>query len=277
LDPTTAREALLRLVREPPQPFPFDSAALCIAAIDLPELSVAPYSERLDSYASRVREAVGYGSPDARRYVGALRRVVFEEEGFHGNREQYYDIRNSYLNMVMDRKLGLPITLGVLLLGIARRLEWPLTPVNFPAHFLLRWDDGEELLAVDPFHGALILDDEELGERWRMATGSPAPSSAVMLRPTPAVSVLVRMVNNIRLVYLETGSYGNAARATEKVAWLEPEVPEHRRDTGLLYLAAGLPIAAEPHLRAYLKMAPEAPDAETIRAKLPWTDNAAEM
>jgi regulator of sirC expression with transglutaminase-like and TPR domain len=170
---------------------------------------------------------------------------------------------------VMDRKLGLPISRGVLLWGIARRLEWPLTPVNFPSHFLLRWDDGDELLAVDPFHGALILDDEELGERWRMATGSPSPTLAAMLRPTPPVPVLVRMVNNIRLIYLETGSYGNAARTTEKVAWLEPEVPEHRRDTGLLYLAAGLPIAAEPHLLAYLEMAPNAADAEAIRSKLP--------
>ncbi len=267
MDPTTAREALLRLIRDPPQPFPFDSAALCIAAIDLPELHVAPYKERLDSLATRVDEAAGR-SVDARRRIGALRRVVFEEEGFHGNREQYYDVRNSYLNLVLDRKLGLPITLGVVLLGIARRLEWPLTPVNFPAHFLLRWDDGEELLAVDPFHGALILDNEELGERWRMATGSPSPTLNAMLRPTAPVPVLVRMVNNIRLVYLETGSYGNAARATEKVAWLEPEVAEHRRDAGLLYLASGLPVAAEPHLLAYLEMAPEAADADAIRKRL---------
>jgi len=250
-------------------PFPIDHAALLLAVDEYPDLDLAACGERLDGYASRVAERVGEpgGERAPLRCAAALRQVLYEEEGFHGNREEYYDVRNSYLNQVLDRKLGIPISLAALLLGVARRRGWPLQGVNFPGHFLVSWNGAGERLVVDPFDG-LVLGKEELEERWRLGTGSQPPGVDRMLALAPPRAILIRMLNNVRLVHVSEGEFRRAAVATEKIALLDPDEPGHERELGALYLRAGERERGMEHLERYLARAPHAPDAGTLREGL---------
>jgi len=267
MSPADALAELLRLLEHPPVPFPLDRAALLLAVDAYPELDLRRYESRLDEYAGRVAEAAG-PTGDPRRRLTALRRVLFEDEGFHGNREEYYDVRNSYLNEVLDRKLGIPISLATVVAGVARRLDWPLEGVNFPYHFLLRYRQSGEPLAIDPFHGGLILGEEELEERWRLTTGTPAPDLEQMLAPAQPRDVLLRMLNNIQGIYLRDQRHARAASVTEWMASLQPGYPLYDRDAGYLYLAAQDLHAAARCLRRYLERVPQAPEAEQVRDHL---------
>jgi regulator of sirC expression with transglutaminase-like and TPR domain len=255
-----AREELRRLLDEAPEPFPLDRAALLLAVDEYPLLDRSGCEVRLDRYAERMHQT----DPEPRRRLGRLRQVLFEEESFHGNREQYYDVRNSYLNEVLDRKLGIPISLAAVVLGVARRLGWPMEGVNFPNHFLVGYFTPRETLAIDPFHGGLILGDDELKERWRLATGEDAPPPGEMLPPAPARSILVRMLNNIRVIHVQGRRYRLAAVATEKIALIEPESPGHERDLGYLFLAARESARAVHHLERYLARVGDAADAARV-------------
>lgn len=206
MEAADARAELLRLLRDhlfAPRDFPLDRAALLLAVAEYPHLDCALYEERLQGYADRITEHLGGLAPEpgeGRQRLAVLRRIVYEEAGFRGNRDDYYNPQNSYLNEVLDRKLGIPVSLALVVLGIARRLDWPVWPVNFPNHFLVSYIDGDELLALDAFDG-LILGEEELRERWLLSTGSDPPDVAAMLAPTGPSQVLLRSLNNLRMLY----------------------------------------------------------------------------
>lgn len=269
MEPAEARAALQALLHSSPEPFPLDRAALLLSVEDYPGLEPGAYEARLDHLAERVGNALpAPDDADPRRRLGALRRVVFEEEGLHGNREQYYELRNSYLHEVLDRKLGIPITLAFVMLGVARRLEWPLRPVNFPAHVLVRYETPDEVLAVDPFHGGLILGPEELAERWRFTTVSDAPPPDRMLVPASPASMLLRMLNNIRLIHDQNRDYRGAASAVARMALVAPEEAEYDRAQGQYLLAAGEWAAAAPCLERFLQRAPWSPEADGVRRRL---------
>jgi len=275
VQPREAREELLQLLSAgaaspESEPFPLDRAGLLLAVDEYPFLPFALYEAQLDEYAARTSEAVGASpSPDEpRAQLAALRRVLFEDEGFHGNREQYYDVRNSYLNEVLDRKLGIPISLAAVMVGVARRLGWRLEPVNFPNHFLLRLAGPDEVLAVDPFHGGLILGFDDLEERWRAATGLPCPPLGALLQPASPSAVMVRMLNNIWMVHANSRRYPLAVLAKEKIALIEPHNPAHDRDLGYLLAGAREVDRAAQYLARYLERAPGAPDRDLILSHL---------
>lgn len=270
MDSEQALSELIALVSQPPTPFPWDRAALLLAVDEYPRLDIPRYLSLLDGYAAEVLAYPGAQEADPRARVVALRRVLFEEAGFQGNRGQYYDVRNSYLNEVLDRKLGLPITLAMVMLAVGHRLGWPLVPVNFPGHFLVAYqpEDPVDPLALDPFHGGLILSEEELGERWRLSTGFETPPLEALLRPASPRPVLLRIVNNIRLAHRQAKRFRDAALANEKLARLDPEEPRHERDLAYLWLAAEEPRRAERLLTRYLERRPDAPDREQVRDHL---------
>jgi regulator of sirC expression with transglutaminase-like and TPR domain len=266
--PVEAREELLRLLNLDARPFPMARAALLLAMDEYPHLDLREYDSRLDGYAGRVREQLPGDCGDPRTRLAALRRVLFEEEGFHGNREQYYDVRNSYLNEVLDRKLGIPISLGVLLLGVGGRLGWPLEGVNFPNHFLVRYATPGEALALDPFHGGLILGEEELAERWRLHTEDEPPPIDRMLEPAPPRHVVLRMLNNIWMVHAEQQRFGLAALAVEKCLLLDPSSRSYGRRLCEYRLRAEDYPGAAAALEEYLDRFPGDPDTQLLRQQL---------
>src|SRR5215472_732602 len=177
------------------------TAALAIARTEYPALDLPYYISRLDGLAKRVRSRLR-NSPTTRETIALLNRVLFDEEGLRGNRENYYDPRNSFLNDVLDRKLGIPISLSVVYMEVARRVGFPIAGTGMPGHFLLKHHDvmsGEIL--IDPFNRGRIVGSAECQQRL-----NEIYSGQVELKPefTQAVThrqILTRVLNNLRQIY----------------------------------------------------------------------------
>ncbi len=240
-------------------------AALLMATIETPDLDVDAWLGRLDELGEAVREQAADAPGDYER-LGALTRYLYGELGFRGNAEEYYDPRNSCLHEVIERRLGIPISLAVLLIEVGRRAGVPLLGVGLPGHFLVRHARHVELV-LDPFDRGRILTRTECAEILGKVFGSEATFEPRMLQPVGPRQILARMHNNLRAIYLEGGELKKVARVIDRLARLEPSEPRHRRDRGVLRLHASDPRGIED-LESYLAEAVEAPDREETEALL---------
>jgi regulator of sirC expression with transglutaminase-like and TPR domain len=198
-----------------------DVAALLIGAWEHDGFDVEPHRRVLDALAARSAPAVNaMGAPDDAGRV--LARTLFAELGFRGNTDNYYDPRNSFLAEVLDRKVGIPITLSVLYLEVARRLGVDAAGVGFPGHFLVRVDGGRAPLFLDPFGGGAVLDRPELAALLASASGSDARLDDAMLAATPKRAILLRMLNNLAGIYDRAGDSFRSLEVFERMAVLDP-------------------------------------------------------
>ena len=248
---------------------PLLPAALLIARDEYPDLDPGPYEALVQAHADHLRGEVSAIDPQPLK-MAAINRHLFDELGYSGNHDEYYDPRNSYLNQVLDRRLGNPISLAMVQMEVARRLGIPLDGVSFPGHFLVRLPVDGGLLVMDPFNGGRPLAVEELRERARPHLGE-TPDDGVLaqiLSPAPHRAILVRVLRNLHGLYAETGQWDRAARSADRVLRLTPGQPEALRDRGLAYLELDHLSGARQDLGRYLELAPDAADAETIRERL---------
>ncbi len=223
----------------------------------------------MQAHADHLRGEVAAIDPQPLK-MAAINRHLFDELGYSGNHDEYYDPRNSYLNQVLDRRLGNPISLAMVQMEVARRLGIPLDGVSVPGHFLVRLPVDGGLLVMDPFNGGRPLAVEELRERARPHLGE-TPDDGVLaqiLSPAPHRAILVRVLRNLHGLYAETGQWDRAARSADRVLRLTPGQPEALRDRGLAYLELDHLSGARQDLGRYLELAPDAADAETIRERL---------
>ena len=248
---------------------PLLPALLLIARDEYPDLDPRPYEDLVQAHADHLRGEVGAIEQTPLR-MAAINRHLFDELGYSGNHDEYYDPRNSYLNQVLDRRLGNPISLAMVQMEVARRLDIPLDGVSFPGHFLVRLPVDGGLLVMDPFNGGRPLAVEELRERARPHLGQ-APDDEVLLQilsPAPHRAILVRVLRNLHGVYVEAGQWDRAARSADRVLKLTPGQPDALRDRGLAYLELDYLSGARQDLSRYLELAPEADDAEQVRDRL---------
>jgi regulator of sirC expression with transglutaminase-like and TPR domain len=243
--------------------------AMEIARDAYPEIEVDAYLRRIDALADRVRQRFA-ADAKPRTILGQINWVLFIEEGFRGNAAEYYDPRNSYLNEVLERKTGIPISLSVLYSAVAAPLGLDLTGVNLPAHFVLRLDSAEPPLFVDAFHAGALLDRDGCGRRVSAAVGRPVTLSDAQLAPTDAASTVARMLRNLKAIYVREDDFASALPVARRIAALDPAIPEEQRDWGLLAYQAGHPGEAVLPLSRYLESRPQASDtapiAELLRA-----------
>jgi regulator of sirC expression with transglutaminase-like and TPR domain len=247
-------------------PVPLDEAALAIAEEEYPRLEPEDYLVRLDLLAERVRRKAPPARPSTTLH--ALRKVLFEEEGYRGNEEDYADPRNSFLNEVIDRKVGLPITLCVLYMEVARRIGLELQGVGFPGHFLAKFasPSGVEIF-VDAFHGGEMLSAEECVARYRARTGG-RDLDRRHLAGVPARQILARMLQNLKRTYLERKDDVRAWWVLDRILLVSPGQLEATRDRGLVGARLGVAAAAERDLEAYLARSGSATDAAEVRRVL---------
>ena len=241
--------------------------ALEIAADAYPGLEARPYLDRIDDLAGRVRERCPAGAR-ARRVLGQINWVLFVEERFRGNADAYYDPRNSYLNEVLDRKVGIPISLSVLYLAVADRLGLRMAGVNLPAHFVLRTLEPGDPLFVDPFHTGALLDAEGCSRRIAELTGRPVSLTDSQLDPCATPTVVARMLRNLKAIYIQADDYASAVPVLRRLAAVRVDDPAESRDWGMVSLYAGRPGEAVAPLQAYLDACPEADDSDAIRSLL---------
>jgi len=246
---------------------PLDEAALAIAAEEYPSLDVAAYLARLDALGALVRQR----EPEPHRVATTLRAVrdiLFEEVGFRGNEEAYYDPRNSYLNEVLDRKLGIPISLSVLFIEVGRRAGLALQGVGFPGHFMakLHPEVGPEVF-IDAYNGGELLSKDECVARFK--TGAAGREfDPRWLQGVSSRQILGRMLHNLKKIYVEQGDDVRAYWVIDRLLILAPDAADEIRDRGLVSARLGLKPAAARDLEAYLALQPTASDAGEIRELL---------
>jgi regulator of sirC expression with transglutaminase-like and TPR domain len=210
-------------------------ASLAIAQAEYPDLDVDRYLQKIDKLAQEVRDRAGQRA-DTLRLVATLNYVLFTREGLRGNTADYYDPKNSFLNDVMDRKLGIPISLAVLYMQVAAGAGLALLGVGFPGHFLVKHlRPGSETI-IDPFHRGAVLGPDELQERLNQIYGGRVVLGNGFLAPVSKKQILVRMLNNLKSIYLQSNDDERALSVVQRLVILDPASPENIRDRGLLHL-----------------------------------------
>ena len=203
--PVPARERFAQLVSNVSEDFDLAEAALLIAQDAQPDVDVMAYLHRFETLAATVRTRLPE-EPDTTTIIDQLNKLLFQEEKLSGNTTDYYDPRNSFLNEVLERKTGIPITLSVIYLEVGRRLGLPLVGVGFPGHFLVKCQSPEGEIVLDPFHGGMRLSPEHLAQKLREMYGdgnaflSQIPQ---LLTPASKREILIRMLRNLKGVYLQ--------------------------------------------------------------------------
>jgi len=248
---------------------PLLPSLLLIARDEYPDADLDACDAALQAHADHLRHEVSTLAEPQQR-VAAINRHLFDELGYSGNHDEYYDPRNSYINHVIERRLGNPISLAIVQMEVARRLGIALDGVSFPGHFLVRLPLEGGLLVMDPFNGGRPLAVEELRERAQPHLGQE-PDDEVLLQilaPASHRAILVRVLRNLHGVYADANQWDRAARSADRILKLMPWQPDALRDRGMAYLALDyLPGACED-LSQYLDLAPEAPDVEQVRERL---------
>lgn len=237
--------------------------ALELAGDAYPELDPTYYLDTLDALAERVGERCP-ARPRPQHILQQVNWVLYVEEHFQGNADDYYDPRNSYLNQVIDRRVGIPISLSILYRAIAERLGVEMAGVNLPAHFVLRTQFDQRPVFVDPYHGGVQLDLDGCRRRVHEVTGQWIDLSLEMLAPCSTVDLVSRMLRNLKAVYLNDQDFASAWPVQRRLANLLAGEPLEQRDLGLIALKLDRPGAAAEALQAYLTARPNADDAAIV-------------
>ena len=201
----------------------------------------------------------------------ALNRFLFDEHGFTGDAANYYDARNSFLNEVLDRKRGIPITLALVYIEIGRRIGLPVQGVSFPAHFLVKCALREGTVVLDPYAKGASLSFDDLRQRVKALRNGVEPTKSMvasMLATASNKEILTRILRNLKGIYSHHKAWMKALMATDRIISVMPEMAEEYRDRGMIYINLECFRAALFDLQAYLKMLPVARDADTVRQKV---------
>ncbi len=244
-----------------------DRAALQLATIEYPGLDVELFLHTLDSHAVELAALLPENC-GGEQYISIANHYLFTELGFGGNSSDYYDPRNSCLNEVLARRTGIPITLSVVYMEIARRLSKPVYGVGMPGHFLVLYDDREYRAFVDPFYGGRLLSPGDCRERARTTAGVDIDESPQSMQPVSNRHILIRMLNNLRAVYAKQEAHAKSVEVLGLLLEASPNSAEERRERGRLNIELHRYQAAREDLEAYLRLAPEAPDRATIEKTL---------
>ena len=259
-----ARQFFLEIAALDEEAFPLDRAALVLALEEYPNLDVQTYLRRLDTFAARAQVLLGE-ERTAINVIESINEVLFVQEGLRGNDEDYYDPRNCYVNEVLDRKLGIPISLSVIYMAVAKRIDFPIKGIGFPGHFLMKHSANDRDIVVDAFNLGRIMtsnDCQELLDKTYNGTVSMNPS---LLQPMEKRTILTRMLYNLKGIYTQKEQYQKALSAIDRILMLNPGIPSELRDRGLLYMQTSLFAKALADLETYLAHAAAPEDSSYIK------------
>lgn len=271
---TAFSERWNRLARGRPGEITLAEGALLIAADEYRDLDVDRYLARIADMGEALRRRLRSDISPTEALI-ALNRYLFDELGFSGNSADYYDPKNSFLNEVIDRRLGIPITLAVLYIEIGRRIGLRLEGVSFPTHFLVKCVLRDGAVIIDPYARGASLGLDDLQARLQTLASEvelDAALAASLLVAASPNDIFARMLNNLRGIYLQRGEREKALAASGRIIALMPEAAEELRDRGELYAELECFRAAVADLRLYLTLRPDAPDVARVRLRLAQLD-----
>jgi regulator of sirC expression with transglutaminase-like and TPR domain len=257
-------DAFASEVNQPGEQINLARAALVMGRFEYPELNVQGYLERLDRLADAAERAVTTATSDLPALV--LAEFLFDTAGFAGNAQNYTDPRNSFLNEVLERRLGIPISLSVLYLEVARRTGIAADGVGLPGHFIVRATlDNGQVVYLDPFHQGALMSEADCRARVSAITDGKLPFDQAFLSPVGGRYILARMLNNLKNFYASSEDYPRAAKVVERLLVIHPDDMSEVRNLGLLYGAIGKRRQAMDYLERYLTAQPDAPDADAVK------------
>ncbi|HEU4596584.1 MAG TPA: tetratricopeptide repeat protein [Pyrinomonadaceae bacterium] len=242
-------------------------AALLIAAEEEPgRCDVARCLARLDEMGAEARARVERRGGSA---IEALNKYLFEELGFAGDQANYYAPRNSLLNYVLERRQGIPITLSVVYMEVGRRAGLEVEGIGMPGHFIVRAADELEgrAVLVDPFYGK-VVDEDECQQRLDTIYGGQVPLGEEHLRAVGPRDILIRVLGNLKGIYVQSQLYRRALAAVERILLLAPLDPDEHRDRGMLLAQLDRLTPAIEEVQSYLSSSADAPDADSVREQL---------
>ncbi len=267
MDFSIARQQFYREISQPDTQIDVARAALYIALEEYPGLDVDEYVNALDTMAADVGDRLP-PEPYPLRVIQAINRYLFDDLGFSGNQENYYDPDNSYLNRVIERRTGIPITLSLVYLEVAKRIDFPMVGIGMPGHFLIRPDREDIEIFVDPFSGGDILFVQDCKDRINQLFGGTVEFRSEFLQAVSSRQFLVRMLSNLKAIHLNRGEMSHVLAAIDRMLLLFPNTPYEQRDRGLIYYQVGRWIEARQDLENYLDLMPDARDADLVRKLL---------
>jgi regulator of sirC expression with transglutaminase-like and TPR domain len=253
---------------------PLLEATLQIAAEEHETIDVLAQIARVETIGAEAKRRVSaLSNPFAR--LDAVRILLFEELGFKGNVDDFDDPRNSYIDDVLERKLGIPLTLSILVIEVARCAGIEAEGVGLPGHFIVRVEEDGRRLLIDPFHGGHIITVEDCKDLVVRTTGRASLFRKDSLDTATPRAMLTRLLLNLKRIQLAQGDYIRALAVVERLLVIAPGDAKEIRDRGLLLAHLGQSGAAMQDLESYLALAPEAPDVESVRGRLAWIQKRA--
>ncbi len=268
-EPTAAAARFRDLIDRSDDEIDLAEAALLIAKGVNADLDVAHYLSRIEALAGELARRFTDSTSQPDRIL-ALNQFLFEEQGFAPSIENYYDPRNSFLNEVLERRVGIPISLSILYLEVGRRVGLPLSGVSFPGHFLVKCKVNDGLIVLDPYCRGVSLSLHDLQQRLREVRGGEVSRAIVagMLVAANKKEILARMLRNLKAIYLEREDDNTALSVMEWIITLTPADALEVRDRGLLYAKLECARAALDDLQRYLELAPDAEDVQEMRSRV---------
>lgn len=260
-------DTLRDLLKREDSDAPLDLAALELSQIEFPHLDAQPFLDILDSYATEIdgRMRMEYDSIER---LQVLHEFVFREEGFTGNESDYYNPRNSCLNEVIVSRQGIPISLAVLYLSIADRLEMPMSGVGLPGHFVVRYDEDDYHTFVDVYNGGKLMDEEQCFALAREMTGMDLTPTPAILYPVTNRQIMIRMLHNLRSIYLRAKSYVKAGTVLDLLVEAVPADADCYILRGAVNVELRKYQAAKADFEQYLALSPEARDRQRVEDQI---------
>lgn len=264
---TRSRRTFQELVTLPEGAIPLAESALLMACEEYPQLEISPYLDRLDQIADFVRPKLKSAASPLET-IDALNDVLFGVVGFRGNTENYEDPRNSFLNDVLERRVGIPITLSAVYLEVARRVSFPISGVGMPGHFLVKYADRTQELFLDPFNGGQILSREDCARRFAEMFGAEQEFSERMLAISSPRQMLFRMLNNLKTIYMKAQAYEKSLAMVDMMLLADPDAIEQYRDRGILEVQLRRFHDAVRDFERYVEEAPNSKDRPQVEEHL---------
>ena len=273
-----ARKAFIALISGEDTAIDLALAALLIAKEEYPDLNISHYLSQLDILAWRVRHILCLPTTDTPTElpdniqpldaIAALNQVLFTQEHFRGNQNDYYDPRNSFLNDVLEQHTGIPISLSLIYIEVSKRLGLPIDGIGLPFHFIVRYHVPDGDIYIDPFEQGRLLNEQQCRERVLQMLKGRVKFNPRWLEPVSNRQFLVRMLGNLKNIYIYTGDYPRTLSICERILLLTPKAPLELRDRGIVHLQLKHYSRALRDFTSYLELAPNAEDKDKIRQQI---------
>jgi regulator of sirC expression with transglutaminase-like and TPR domain len=263
----TRVQRLLHALRDERSEVTLDIASLELASIEFPGLDFEPSLARLDGLSAEISGRLAPAAT-ALDFIRVANELLFDTMQFRGNDGEYYDPRNSCLNSVLSRRIGIPITLSVVYMEVARRLGRPVHGVGLPGHFIVAYEDSQSRYWIDPFHGGRVLSFADCLVLAKQTAGVDLRANPAVLAPVNKRQILVRMLSNLKAIYLRGQAFEKARQVLDLLIEAMPEYAEEYRHRGLIHLKQLNHRAAKSDLETYLRLEPDSPERQQVEKQL---------